>query len=133
MTGLRLAAFGAAMFAAGLALGQQAGPSDWRGFSERVVAGIWLRSEVDTVADRQLRMTRAELASGGHVPVHSHQGDPTVVYVLSGVLTNHHDDGSVVDYRPGDAFAEFGPHRHWIENRGITPAVFIAANLHRGG
>ena len=131
MTGLRLAGFGAAMFAAGLALRAQAPPTDWRGFSEQVVAGIWLRSEIDAVADRQLRMTRANLAPGGHVPWHSHRGDPTVVYVLAGVLTNHHDDGTVVDYRAGDAFAEFGVRQHWIENRGTAPLVYIAANLHR--
>jgi quercetin dioxygenase-like cupin family protein len=61
---------------------------------------------------------------------HSHQGDPTIVYVLGGVLTNHHDDVTAEDFRPGQAFPEFGPRWHWVENQGSTPVTFIAANIH---
>jgi hypothetical protein len=28
------------------------------------------------------------VAPGGHIGLDSHQGDPTIVYVLQGVLTN---------------------------------------------
>src|SRR5437868_4980696 len=62
---------------------------------------------------------------------HSHQGDPTIVYVLEGVLTNHHDDGTTEESRPGQVFAEFGPRSHWVENKGPAPVTFIAANIHR--
>jgi quercetin dioxygenase-like cupin family protein len=131
MTALRLAGFGAAMFAAGLALGAEAPPTDWRGFTTQVLASVDLGGRVFDVANRDLRLSRATLAPGGHVPVHSHQGDPTIVYVLSGVLTNHHLDGSVRDYHAGEVFAESGPQQHWIENDGSVPVVYLDANVHR--
>ena len=33
--------------------------------------------------------------------LHSHIDDPTVVYLVSGVITNHHDDGSTEELRAG--------------------------------
>ena len=71
------------------------------------------------------------MAAGAHIGLHSHQGDPTIVYVLDGVLTNDHDDGTTEKFQPGEVFAEFGPRSHWVENNGPTPVVFIAANIHR--
>lgn len=131
MTGWRLAVFGVALFAAAGALGMQAGPGDWRGFATQLLAKIDLAGEADTIGGRDLRLSRATLAPGGHAPWHSHQGDPTIVYVVSGVLTNHHLDGDVRDYHPGEVFTEFGAQQHWIENAGNEPVVYLAANLHR--
>jgi quercetin dioxygenase-like cupin family protein len=83
------------------------------------------------VQDRELRLSRAVVSPGGHVGLHSHQGDPTIVYILSGVLTNRHDDGTTDEFRPGQVFAEFGPRAHWVENTGSAPVTFIVANIHR--
>ena len=120
-----------ALFAAGFVAGQQAAPSDYQGVDEKVLASIDLAPEINTVGDRELRLSRAVIAPGGHVGLHSHQGDPSIVYMLSGVLTNHHDDGTVQEFHPGEAFAEFGPRRHWVENRGPMPVSFIVANIHK--
>jgi len=60
----------------------------------------------------------------------SHKGDPTIVYVLQGTLTNHHDDGTTQEFQAGQTFAEFGLRPHWVENSGATPLIFIAANIH---
>jgi quercetin dioxygenase-like cupin family protein len=119
------------LFTAGFALGQHPAPADYQGVEESVLAAIDLAKEIDSVDDRELRVTRATVAPGGHIGLHSHQGDPTIVYILGGVLTNHHDDGTTEAFRPGQAFAEFGPRSHWVENRGATPLTFIAANIHR--
>src|SRR5437762_3977814 len=73
----------------------------------------------------------AVIAPGGQVGLHSHRGDPTIVYMLSGVLTNHHDDGTTEEFHPGEAFAEYGPRSHWVENKGSAPVRFIVANIHR--
>jgi quercetin dioxygenase-like cupin family protein len=70
------------------------------------------------------------VAPGGHIGLHSHQGDPTIVYVLDGVLINQHDDWTTEEFRSGQVFAEFGPKSHWLENQGPTPVTFIAANIH---
>ena len=99
--------------------------------SESALAAIDLAKEIDSVENRELRVSRAVVASGGHIGLHSHRGDPTIVYVLDGVLTNHHDDGTTEEFRAGQVFAEFGPRSHWLENNGPTPVIFIAANIHR--
>jgi quercetin dioxygenase-like cupin family protein len=122
---------GLALLGAGFVAGQQAAPRDYNGVSQAVLTAIDLAGEIETVADRQLRLSRAVIAPGGHVGLHSHRGDPTIVYLLSVVLTNHHDDGTSEEFRAGQVFAEFGPRPHWIENRGTTPVTFIVANIHR--
>ena len=122
---------GSALLAAGFVLGQQSAPTDYKSVSEEVLAAIDLVPEIDSVANRELRLSRAVVAPGGHIGWHGHQGDPTIVYLLSGVLTNHHDDGTTQEFHPGEAFAEFGPRAHWVENTGSTPVTFIVANIHR--
>ncbi|HEV2335108.1 MAG TPA: cupin domain-containing protein [Stellaceae bacterium] len=122
---------GSALLAAGFVLGRESAPTDYKSVSEEVLAAIDLAPEVDSVTNRELRLSRAVVMPGGHVGVHSHQGDPTIVYMLSGILTNHHDDGTTEEFRPGQVFAEFGPRSHWVENQGATPAIFIVANIHR--
>ena len=133
-TGTRSAALGAALLiaaSAGYALGQRSAPTDYKGVDEKVLASIELAKEIDSVQDRELRLSRAVIEPGGHVGLHSHKGDPTIVYMLTGVLTNHHDDGTAQDFRAGQVFAEFGLRVHWVENRGAVPATFIVANIHR--
>jgi quercetin dioxygenase-like cupin family protein len=133
-TALRITAWssaGLALFTAGLVLGQQPAPTDYQGVTESVLAAIDLAKEIDSLDNRELRVSRATLAPGGHIGLHSHRGDPTIVYVLGGVLTNHHDNGTTEEFRPGQVFAEFGPRSHWVENQGPTPVTFIAANIHR--
>ena len=117
-------------FSAGFVLGQQSAPTDYKLISEDVLAAIDLAKEIEGVQGRELRLSRAEIAPGGHIGLHSHRGDPTIVYVLSGVLTNHHDDGTTEDFHPGQVFPEFGLRSHWVENKGAVPVQFIAANIH---
>jgi len=127
-----LAALGAAfvLLYAGFVLGQQSAPTDYKLVSEDVLAAIDLAKEIDSVEGRELRLSSAVIAPGGQVGLHSHRGDPTIVYMLSGVLTNHHDDGTTEEFHAGEAFAEYGPRSHWVENRGSAPARFIVANIH---
>jgi len=116
-TALRITAWstaGLALFTAGLALGQHPAPMDYRGVTEAVLAAVDLAKEVDSVENRELQVNRATVAPGGHIGLHSHQGDPTIVYVLAGILINHHDDGTTEEFRPGQVFAEFGPRSHWV-------------------
>jgi quercetin dioxygenase-like cupin family protein len=128
---MALCSAGLALLAAGFVLGQQSAPTDYRSVTEDVLAAIDLAKEIDSIANRELRLSRAVVAPGGHIGLHSHQGDPTIVYLLSGVLTNHHDDGTTAAFHPGEVFAEFGPRAHWVENTGSTPVTFIVANVHR--
>jgi quercetin dioxygenase-like cupin family protein len=128
-----LAALGAAfvLLYAGFVLGQQSAPTDYKLVSEDVLAAIDLAKEIDSVEGRELRLSSAVIAPGGHVGLHSHRGDPTIVYMLSGVLTNHHADGTTEEFHPGEAFAEYGARSHWVENKGSASVRFIVANIHR--
>jgi quercetin dioxygenase-like cupin family protein len=121
---------GLALLTAGLALGQQTAPTDYRGVEEEVLAAIDLAKEIESVENRELRISRATVVPGGHIGLHSHKGDPTIVYILQGTLTNHHDDGTTEEFQAGQTFAEFGPRSHWVENKGTTPLTFIATNVH---
>ena len=132
----RVAACGVTGFmlvSAGYVLGQQSAPADYKLVTEDVLASIDLDKEIDSVQNRDLRLifSRAAIAPGGHIGLHSHKGDPTIVYLLSGVLTNHHDDGTTEIFHEGQVFAEFGPRAHWVENKDSTPLTFIVANIHR--
>jgi quercetin dioxygenase-like cupin family protein len=132
-TALRILAWSLVAIApltAGFALGQQTAPMDYKGVNEAVLAAIDLAKELRSVENRELRVSRATVEPGGHIGLHSHVGDPTIVYVLQGTLANHHDDGTTEEFRAGQAFAEFGARSHWVENRGMAPATFIAANIH---
>ena len=122
---------GFAFLAAGFVLGQRTAPTDYHLVSEEVLATIDLAKEIDSVQNRELRLSRAVVSPGGHIGLHSHHGDPTIVYLLSGVLTNHHDDGTTEEFGPGQVFAEFGPREHCVENTGSDPVTFIVANIHR--
>lgn len=119
------------LLSTGFVLGQQSAPSDYKLVSEDVLAAIDLAKEIDGIQGRELRLSSAVIAPGGHVGLHSHRGDPTIVYMLSGVLTNHHDDGTIEEFHPEQAFAEYGPRSHWVENSGSVPVHFIVANIHK--
>jgi quercetin dioxygenase-like cupin family protein len=121
---------GLALFTAGFALGQQTAPTDYQGVDQEVLAAIDLAKEIQNVDNRELRLSRTTVARGGHIGLHNYKGDPTIVCVLQGTLTNHHDDGTTEEFQAGQTFAEFGLRSHWVENKGPTPLIFIAADIH---
>jgi quercetin dioxygenase-like cupin family protein len=114
----------------GFALGQQSASTYYKGVSESLLAAIDLAKEIESVENRELRVSRATVEPGGHIGLHCHKDDPTIVYVLQGTLTNHHDDGTTQEFSAGQAFAEFGLRSHWVENNGAGPLIFVAANIH---
>jgi quercetin dioxygenase-like cupin family protein len=120
-----------AVFYAGFALGQHAALSGDTGVEQTLLATIDLARAIDGFPDRQMRLSRVTVAPGGHIGLHGHTDDPTVVYLVSGTLTNHHDDGHVEELRAGQAFAEFGPKLHWVENKGSAAATFVFTSVSR--
>ena len=120
-----------ALFSAGFAVGQHQAPSGDERVQQTLLASIDLATAVDTLGARELRLSHVTVAPGGHIGLHSHIDDPTVVYLVSGTLSNHHDDGKTEELIAGQAFAEFGPKSHWVENRGAAPATFVFASVSR--
>ncbi|MBV8754566.1 MAG: cupin domain-containing protein [Hyphomicrobiales bacterium] len=119
------------LFSAGFAAGQHQAPSGDQLVEQTLLASIDLDKAVDKLAGRELRLSHVTVAPGGHIGLHSHVDDPTVVYLVGGTLTNHHDDGRTEELHAGQAFAEFGPKSHWVENRGAAPATFVFASVSR--
>jgi quercetin dioxygenase-like cupin family protein len=119
------------VFSAGFAAGQHHAPSGDERVEQKLLASIDLAKAVESMGDRELRLSHVTIAPGGHIGLHSHVDDPTVVYLVSGVLTNHHEDGATEELAAGQAFAEFGPMSHWVENRGASPATFVFASVSR--
>ena len=118
-----------AAFVTGVAVGQSSAPYDDQSVAQTLLATIDITKAVDHPENRELRLSRVTIAPNGHIGLHSHKDDPTVVYLISGTLTNHHDDGMAEEVQAGQAFAEFGPKSHWVENQGSVPATFVFASL----
>jgi quercetin dioxygenase-like cupin family protein len=129
--GCAVAAAALAVFYAGFAVGQHAAPSGDTGVEQTLLATIDLARAIGGFPDRQMRLSRVTVAPGGHIGLHGHADDPTVVYLVSGTLTNHHDDGHVEQLQAGQAFAEFGPKLHWVENKGSAAATFVFTSVSR--
>jgi quercetin dioxygenase-like cupin family protein len=119
------------LFSAGFAAGQHQAPTGDQLVEQTLLASIDLTKALESPGDRELRLSHVTIAPGGHIGLHSHIDDPTVVYLVSGALINHHDDGATEELHAGQAFAEFGPKSHWVENRGATPATFVFASVSR--
>ena len=118
-----------AAFSAGVALGQRSAPPDDQFVEQTLLTTIDLSKAVDHLDNRELRLSRVTIAPNGHIALHSHKDDPTVVYLISGALTNYHDDGATEEVHAGQAFAEFGPTSHWVENRTSAPATFVFTSV----
>lgn len=100
-----------------------------KGVSVELLATLDLGPEIDGMAGRQLRMRRVRIEPGGvYGPVHDHVDRPGIVFILQGTITDHRD-GTATDYGPGVGWPEDRNTRHWLENRGTTPAVEISVDI----
>jgi quercetin dioxygenase-like cupin family protein len=107
---------------------EQATP-ETRGVTVTLLATLDLGTEIEGMAGRQLRMRMVSIEPGGVFgPVHDHKGRPGMVYILQGTITDHRD-GVATEYGPGVGWPEDKNTRHWLENRGTTPAVEISVDI----
>ncbi len=119
----------ALVFGLGVAVGQQAGPTDTVGLKASPPTALDLGPEIDSVQGRQLRLRVVTLDPGGHIAVHSHAGRPGVAYVLQGTLTEHRDGGSLKERNQGESWTEGKDVTHWAENKGSMPVVVVAVDV----
>ncbi|MBI3565069.1 MAG: cupin domain-containing protein [Elusimicrobia bacterium] len=100
-----------------------------QGVTSRLLSSVDLGPEIEGMAGRKLRMRLFTFAPGAVFgPLHDHKGRPGLVYVLSGVITDHRD-GVATDYGPGLGWPEDRNTRHWLENRGAVPAVEVSVDI----
>jgi quercetin dioxygenase-like cupin family protein len=127
--GAAVAAGIALAFGVGVAVGQNTAPTENKGVTVSQPTALDLSGEIDGVAGRQLRLRTVTLAPGGVVALHSHNGRPAVATVMQGTLTEHRDNGVVVERKQGESWTEGKEVTHWAENKGDVAVVVIAVDV----
>jgi quercetin dioxygenase-like cupin family protein len=110
------------------ATAQQAVPTENKGVTITLLAAVDLGPEIPGMQGRQLRLRILTVEPGGVVGVHSHKDRPGAAYVLKGTVTEHRGDVAK-DLSAGSGWAEDGNVTHWVENKGIIPAVIIVTDI----
>jgi quercetin dioxygenase-like cupin family protein len=116
-------------FGLGIAVGQQTPPAANQGVKISPPTALDLTDEIDSVNGRQLRLRVVTIEPGGAVALHSHNGRPAVAYLAQGVLTEHREGGTTIDYYEGQSWTEDKGTTHWAQNKGSTPTVVIAVDV----
>jgi len=102
-----------------------------KGVTVKLLAALDLGTEIEGMAGRQLRMRMVTMEPGAVFgPIHDHRDRPGMVYILQGTITDHRN-GVSKEYGPGVGWPEDKNTRHWLENRGTTPAVEISVDIVR--
>ena len=105
------------------------GANETRGVAVQVLATVDLAGEIAGMEGHRLRMRMVTFEPGGVFgPIHDHAGRPGLVYVLQGTITDYRD-GHATDYGPGVGWPEDRNTTHWLENRGMIPAVEISVDI----
>jgi quercetin dioxygenase-like cupin family protein len=110
------------------ATAQQTAPTENKGVTITLLAAVDLGPEIPGMQGRQLRLRIVTVEPGGVMGVHSHKDRPGAAYVLKGTVTEHRGDVAK-EYSAGGSWAEDGNVTHWLENKGIIPAVLIATDV----
>ena len=110
------------------AIGQPTPPEKSRGVSRTDLSSIDLGEELEGFRGRTLRQHRTSIDPGGAIALHDHVDRPEIIFVFAGRLTDHQPSGSK-EYVAGQAYAVGKNTRHWLENTGAEPAVFIATSV----
>jgi quercetin dioxygenase-like cupin family protein len=112
----------------GSANGQQAAPPAMKGVTITPLAAVDLGPEIEGMAGRQLRMRKITIEPGGYFALHSHKDRPGTVYVLEGKISETRNEVTK-EYGPGEVWFENKETNHRVENKGTTPATFIAVDI----
>jgi quercetin dioxygenase-like cupin family protein len=92
------------------------------------LTSVDLGPEIEGMAGRQLRMRKITIEPGGFFDLHSHKDRPGTVYVLEGKITETRN-GVVKEYGPSEVWFENKETNHRVDNKGTTPATFIAVDI----
>lgn len=107
---------------------EQAAP-ETKGVTAELLQAVDLGPELEGMEGWQFRMRLFTFEPGAVFgPIHDHIGRPGIVYILQGTITDHRD-GVATDYGPGVGWPEDRNTRHWLENRGATPALEISVDV----
>ena len=100
-----------------------------KGVTGKTVASLELGAQIPELQGRYLRGRVVTFEPGGYMPVHSHKERPELVYVLQGTFTECRPDGKCVELHEGQGGVEGKDVDHWLENKGMTPFIFLAVDI----
>lgn len=95
---------------------------------EREGSFTWLLKEAQMHGKSRL-FARILLKPGARTPVHKHEGDFEIYYLLSG-QGQVNDNGTIKDVKAGDLIFTDNGESHGLENVGETDLEFIALILY---
>lgn len=104
-------------------------PKGNKGFTSSKTTVVELGSEIDGMADRQLRMRMLTIEPGGYIGIHSHKGRPAVVYFMQGTDEVGLGDGSKTIKHPGETSMATSQTTHYHRNIGKDNVVLIAVDI----
>jgi quercetin dioxygenase-like cupin family protein len=119
----------AAVFSAGVVVGQRRPPTETVGQTQDLLRSLDLTGELASTTGRPLRMRKLTVQPGGVLALHDHVDRPAITYMLEGEMTYHQEGRPPVVAGPGDGFAEGRATTHWAESTGAVPAVWIAVDI----
>jgi quercetin dioxygenase-like cupin family protein len=121
--------FGVAIgFGLHVAIGQQTGPTQFKGIKVIKTSTLDLGPQIEEMRGWQWGARVFTMEPGGHSPVHSHKDRPGMGYVIQGVLTEQRA-GKTTEYHAGDIWVEDKDTTHWIENNGTEPVLCLAIDI----
>jgi len=111
---------------------EEAAP-ETQGVTAELLTTVDLGPEIEGMEGQQLRMRLFTFEPGAVFgPIHDHIGRPGIVFILQGTITDHRN-GASTDYGPGVGWPEDRNTTHWLENRGVVPAVEVSVDINRIG
>ena len=123
----------AVVFMAGYVAGQRQIPTANKGQSDELLRTMDLSNEIASTQGKMLRMRKVTLAPGGVLGLHDHVDRPAITYFLQGEVTYHAAGDSTAGgdkvTTAGGGNAEGRATKHWAENTGKVPAVWIAVDI----
>lgn len=81
------------------------------------IPDIKLPDGAKPLLERKMHLRRLDVSPGGVIPLHEHQDQPTILYVVSGCMYVHdnlNSESQMVE--AGDAAIEYNNIRHWAKN-----------------
>ncbi len=82
------------------------------------------------IGDLRMRMRRLTIPPGGVIPTHEHTDRPSLVYFVKGEVIEHSSTCDVpIVHRAGESDTEWGPYRHWWENKTASDVVLIGVDI----
>lgn len=103
-------------------------PSDNKDTASKPLGSIDLSNEIEGMSGRQLRARLITIQPGGHTAAHSHDGRPTLEYVVQGDVVEIRN-GVEVMHHAGDMVASTHEVSHWWENRGTVPVLLLPVDV----